>query len=98
MEELNIKPRGYQLTISNTCKETDCIVILPTGTGKTLLARTLARILNIPFAIVDASVLTEAGYVGEYVENVLVLILMNFMSKFDFLISSIDQLFFCSLS
>ncbi len=44
----------------------------PTGTGKTLIARTLAAILNIPFVIVDATVLTEAGYVGEDVENILV--------------------------
>jgi ATP-dependent Clp protease ATP-binding subunit ClpX len=44
----------------------------PTGTGKTLLAQTLARILNVPFTIADATVLTEAGYVGEDVENILV--------------------------
>jgi len=44
----------------------------PTGTGKTLLAQTLARILNVPFSIADATVLTEAGYVGEDVENILV--------------------------
>jgi ATP-dependent Clp protease ATP-binding subunit ClpX len=44
----------------------------PTGTGKTLIARTLANLLNVPFAIADATVLTEAGYVGEDVENILV--------------------------
>ena len=44
----------------------------PTGTGKTLIAKTLARILNLPFVIVDATVLTEAGYVGEDVDNILV--------------------------
>ena len=43
----------------------------PTGSGKTLLAQTMARILNVPFAIVDATSLTEAGYVGEDVENIL---------------------------
>src|SRR5699024_10765528 len=43
----------------------------PTGSGKTLLAQTLARILNVPFAIADATSLTEAGYVGEGVENIL---------------------------
>lgn len=43
----------------------------PTGSGKTLLAQTLAKILNVPFAIVDATALTEAGYVGEDVENIL---------------------------
>ena len=43
----------------------------PTGCGKTLLAQTLAKILNVPFAIADATALTEAGYVGEDVENIL---------------------------
>ena len=43
----------------------------PTGVGKTMLAQTLARILNVPFAIADATTLTEAGYVGEDVENIL---------------------------
>ncbi len=42
-----------------------------TGTGKTLLAKTIARVLNVPFAIVDATVFTEAGYVGEDVESIL---------------------------
>jgi ATP-dependent Clp protease ATP-binding subunit ClpX len=43
----------------------------PTGSGKTLMARTLARILDVPFSISDATTLTEAGYVGEDVENIL---------------------------
>ena len=43
----------------------------PTGSGKTLLAQTLAKILQVPFAIADATALTEAGYVGEDVENIL---------------------------
>ena len=43
----------------------------PTGSGKTLLAQTLAKILNVPFAIADATTLTEAGYVGEDVENII---------------------------
>ena len=47
-------------------------MIGPTGSGKTLLAQTLARILNVPFTIADATTLTEAGYVGEDVENILV--------------------------
>ena len=47
----------------------------PTGSGKTLLAQTLARILNVPFAIADATTLTEAGYVGEDVENILLKII-----------------------
>ena len=46
-------------------------MIGPTGSGKTLLAQTLAKILNVPFAIADATALTEAGYVGEDVENIL---------------------------
>ncbi len=55
--------------------KSNILLIGPTGTGKTLLAETLARILQVPFAIVDATVLTEAGYVGEDVENILVRIL-----------------------
>ena len=47
------------------------LLLGPTGCGKTLLARTLAKILNVPFAIADATTLTEAGYVGEDVENIL---------------------------
>jgi ATP-dependent Clp protease ATP-binding subunit ClpX len=51
--------------------KSNIIMVGDTGTGKTLLARTIARILNVPFAIVDATVLTEAGYVGEDVEGIL---------------------------
>ncbi len=51
--------------------KSNILLIGPTGTGKTLLAQTLARILNVPFAITDATTLTEAGYVGEDVENII---------------------------
>ena len=52
-------------------------MIGPTGSGKTLLARTLAKILDVPFAIADATTLTEAGYVGEDVENIILRLLQN---------------------
>ena len=61
----NVKDDGVELQKSNV------LMIGPTGSGKTLLAQTLARILNVPFAIADATSLTEAGYVGEDVENIL---------------------------
>src|SRR5690606_32377390 len=51
--------------------KSNILVIGPTGCGKTYLAQTLARMLNVPFAIADATALTEAGYVGEDVENIL---------------------------
>jgi ATP-dependent Clp protease ATP-binding subunit ClpX len=56
-------------------EKSNILMVGPTGTGKTLLARTLARILNVPFAIADATTLTEAGYVGEDVENVVLKLL-----------------------
>lgn len=52
-------------------EKSNILMVGPTGTGKTLLARTIARLLNVPFTIVDATVLTEAGYVGEDVESIL---------------------------
>ena len=57
--------------------ESNILLLGPTGSGKTLLAQTLARILNVPFAIADATNLTEAGYVGEDVENIIVSLLQN---------------------
>ncbi|MCZ6750503.1 MAG: ATP-dependent Clp protease ATP-binding subunit ClpX, partial [Acidobacteria bacterium] len=55
--------------------KSNILLIGPTGTGKTLLAQTLARLLEVPFAIVDATTLTEAGYVGEDVENIILKLL-----------------------
>lgn len=63
--ETGIKKSGVELTKSNV------LLIGPTGCGKTLLAETLARLLNVPFTIADATTLTEAGYVGEDVENII---------------------------
>src|SRR5512134_3716167 len=58
-------------------EKSNILLLGPTGVGKTLLAQTLARILNVPFAIADATNLTEAGYVGEDVENIIVSLLQN---------------------
>lgn len=65
------KEEGVEMDKSNI------LLIGPTGTGKTLLARTLARKLKVPFAIADATTLTEAGYVGEDVENILLKLIQN---------------------
>jgi len=67
----NPQPIDVEIDKSNV------LLIGPTGSGKTLLAKTLARILNVPFAIGDATTLTEAGYVGEDVENILLKLLQN---------------------
>jgi ATP-dependent Clp protease ATP-binding subunit ClpX len=57
--------------------KSNILLVGPTGCGKTLLAQTLARVLNVPFAVADATALTEAGYVGEDVENILLKLLQN---------------------
>lgn len=62
---------------STELQKSNIAMIGPTGSGKTYLAQTLARILNVPFAIADATTLTEAGYVGEDVENILLKLLQN---------------------
>ena len=58
-------------------EKSNILLVGPSGSGKTLLAKTLARVLRVPFAIADATTLTEAGYVGEDVENILVQLLQN---------------------
>ncbi|MBQ5806866.1 MAG: ATP-dependent Clp protease ATP-binding subunit ClpX [Tidjanibacter sp.] len=72
------KAKGAQQTVAQEAQsneveieKSNIIMVGQTGTGKTLLARTIARLLNVPFTIVDATVLTEAGYVGEDVESIL---------------------------
>ena len=71
----NISPQadGEEIEL----QKSNILLLGPTGSGKTLLAQTLARILNVPFAIADATNLTEAGYVGEDVENIIVSLLQN---------------------
>src|SRR5467141_1667324 len=63
--------------IKDVLDKSNILLIGPTGVGKTLLAQTLARILDVPFTIADATTLTEAGYVGEDVENILVRLLQS---------------------
>lgn len=73
----------YKRVLSNAnrgdveLEKSNILLIGPTGSGKTLLARTLAKILDVPFAIADATPLTQAGYVGEDVENILLTLILN---------------------
>ena len=75
-KRLNDKPKPRDDDYVEIGKS-NILLIGPTGSGKTLLAQTLARILNVPFAIADATTLTEAGYVGEDVENIVQKLLQN---------------------
>lgn len=68
---------GHQIENDVEIEKSNVLLIGPTGTGKTLLARTLAKKLKVPFAIADATTLTEAGYVGEDVENILLKLIQN---------------------
>ncbi|MEN9846245.1 MAG: hypothetical protein RIS36_1392 [Pseudomonadota bacterium] len=72
-KRLEIKGSQSEVEIAKS----NILLIGPTGTGKTLLAQTLARILQVPFTITDATTLTEAGYVGEDVENIILNLLQN---------------------
>jgi ATP-dependent Clp protease ATP-binding subunit ClpX len=82
---LSVAVYNHYKRIANPSKEpeeveiekSNVLLIGPTGTGKTLLAKTLAKKLKVPFAIVDATTLTEAGYVGEDVENILLKLIQN---------------------
>ncbi|MDR1948327.1 MAG: ATP-dependent Clp protease ATP-binding subunit ClpX [Spirochaetaceae bacterium] len=82
---LSVAVYNHYKRIANPAREPDdveieksnVLLIGPTGTGKTLLAKTLAKKLKVPFAIVDATTLTEAGYVGEDVENILLKLIQN---------------------
>jgi ATP-dependent Clp protease ATP-binding subunit ClpX len=75
-KRIDARDRLYELD-DVEIEKTNILLIGPTGTGKTLLAQTLARILDLPFAIADATTLTEAGYVGDDVETILVHLLQN---------------------
>ncbi len=72
-KRIDYESQGIEKSVE--LQKSNIILIGPTGSGKTLMAQTLARILNVPFAMADATTLTEAGYVGEDVENILVSLL-----------------------
>ncbi len=82
-------------TLDVELQKSNVLMLGPTGSGKTLLAQTLARVLGVPFAIADATTLTEAGYVGEDVENILLKLIQaadNDISKAQFGIIYIDEI------
>ena len=69
--------RGSEIDVDVELEKSNVLMIGPTGTGKTLMAQSLAKMLKVPFAIADATTLTEAGYVGEDVENILTKLLQS---------------------
>jgi ATP-dependent Clp protease ATP-binding subunit ClpX len=77
VENLSVREPIFRKEKEVELQKSNVLLIGPTGTGKTLLAQTLARLLSVPFAIADATTLTEAGYVGEDVENILLRLVQN---------------------
>lgn len=76
-KRINAKLKGSLTDDDTEIEKSNILLLGPTGSGKTLLARTLAKVLNVPFAVADATTLTEAGYVGEDVENILLKLIQS---------------------
>lgn len=74
---LHSEKKSFKKSENVEIKKSNIMIVGPTGSGKTLLAETIARKLNVPFAIADATTLTQAGYVGEDVENILLKLIQN---------------------
>ena len=76
-KRINYSVKNVDIDDSVEIEKSNILMLGPTGCGKTLLARTLAKILDVPFAVADATTLTEAGYVGDDVENILLKLIQN---------------------